>query len=89
MALGRGWGRESSAGASDGFPAQLLFKQHSLSHSSASLCKLFESRVCLYAHLLSEGGCSMANSCLGIAHFDVSIFILGFFLFFFLDIVGT
>lgn len=52
---GSSGGEGSAAGASDGFPPQLLFKQHSLSHSSASLCKPFESRVCLYAHLLSEG----------------------------------
>ena len=47
------WGG-SAEGASDGFPPQLLFQLHSQPHSSASLCKLFESRVCLYTHLLSE-----------------------------------
>lgn len=51
----QGGGGLSAAEASDGFPPQLLFEQHSPSHSAASLCKLFESRVCLYAHLLFEG----------------------------------
>lgn len=59
--------RGPTAGASDGFPPQLLLRQHSLSHSSASLC-----RVCLYAHLLSEGA-----ACWQILD-DVSIFIFVF-----------
>lgn len=70
----------SAEGALDGFPPQLLFKQHSIIHSPVTLCKLFESRVCLYAHLLLKGGggCSLANFCLEIAHYDVSLFIFCF-----------
>lgn len=53
-----GWG---GGGGSDGFPPQLLFKQHSLSLSSVSLCNYLSMPLCTF---VVWEGCLLANSCL-------------------------
>lgn len=75
----RGVGEWPAAGGSDAFSPQLLFKQHSLLHSSAtaSLCSLFECIVCLCTHLLSEWAARW-QILAWVAHFDVKVFSLVF-----------
>lgn len=72
-------GEWSAAGGSHAFSPQLLFKQHSLSPSSAtaSLCSLFECIVCLCTHLLSEWAARW-QILAWVAHFDGKVFSLVF-----------
>lgn len=74
--LSRWWKCGSSGGWSDGFPPQLLFQQHSLSHSSASLCNLFEYA---FMHIC----CLMGAACWQILAWKTHTLISQYFFFFF------